>query len=162
MAKTGASQEVHEARVLHEAAEHATTHADRGVGRSHFWRHFVQMLVAMIVGMAVLGVPFRAILGALGYTWSEAVARLPEVVCVVMTFNMAVGMAAWMRFRGHGWRASAEMTVAMYTATAITLAMYWLHVISSDPLIGVMHVLMVPAMLFAMLYRRAEYAYSHH
>jgi hypothetical protein len=163
VAKTGASQEVIPVHVLHEAAEdHTSAHADRGVRRSHFWRHFVQMIVAMIVGMAVLGVPSRAVLGALGYTWDEAVVRFPEIVCVVMTFNMAVGMVVWMRFRGHGWGASAEMTAAMYAATAITLAMFWLHIISSDPLIGLMHVLMVPAMLFAMLYRRDEYAYSHH
>lgn len=163
MAKASASQEVTPVHVLHEAAEgHTTAHADRGARKSQFWRHFVQMILAMVVGMAVLGVPFRAILGALGYSWDEAVIRFTEIVCVVMTFNMAVGMVAWMRFRGHGWRASAEMTAAMYAATAITLAMFWLHIISVDPLIGVMHVLMVLAMLFAMLYRRDEYAYSHH
>jgi hypothetical protein len=163
MAKIGVSREVASALALHEAAEeHTTAYANRGVRKSHFWRHFVQMLVAMIVGMAAFGVPFRAILGAFGYTWDEAVVRFPEIVCVVMTFNMAVGMVVWMRFRGHGWWASAEMTAAMYAATAITLAMFWLHIISSDPLIGLMHVLMVPAMLFAMLYRRDEYAYSHH
>ena len=50
----------------------------------------------------------------------------------------------------------------MYAATALTLAMFWLHVPSEDPLIGLMHVFMVPAMLFTMLYRRDEYAYGHH
>lgn len=164
MAKIGVSRRVASDHAQHEAADdHTTAQADRGARtKAHFWRHFVQMILAMAVGMAVLGIPFRAILGALGYSWDEAVIRFPEIVCVVMTFNMAVGMVAWMRFRGHGWRASAEMTAAMYAATAITLAMFWLHIISSDPLIGVMHVLMVPAMLFAMLYRRDEYAYSHH
>lgn len=163
MADIGVSRRVASAHAQHEAAEDYTTaQAGRGARKTHFWRHFVQMILAMVVGMAVLGVPFRAILGALGYSWDEAVIRFPETVCVVMTFNMAVGMVVWMRFRGHGWRASVEMTAAMYAATAITLAMFWLHIISSDPLIGVMHVLMVPAMLFAMLYRRDEYAYSNH
>lgn len=163
MAKIGVSRRVASDHAQHEAAEdHTTTQADRGARKSHFWRHFVQMILAMLVGMAVLGVPFRAILRALGYSWDEAVVRFPEIVCVVMTFNMAVGMVAWMRFRGHGWRASAEMTAAMYAATAITLGMFWLDIISSDPLIGVMHVLMVPVTLLAMLYRRDEYAYSHH
>lgn len=162
MAKTGSSRGGASAQAHHEGAEHSTAHVVRDVRTSHFWKHFVQMIVAMLVGMAVLGMPFRAILGAFGYTWSEAVARIPEIVCVVMTLNMAVGMVAWMRLRGHGWRASAEMTAAMYAATAIALAMYWLHVISHEPLIGLMHVLMLPAMLFAMLYRHEEYADPHH
>jgi hypothetical protein len=50
----------------------------------------------------------------------------------------------------------------MYAATAVTLGMFWLHIISVDPLIGLMHILMLPAMLLAMLYRRDEYAYAHH
>jgi uncharacterized membrane protein HdeD (DUF308 family) len=129
--------------------------------KSHFWRHFVEMVVAMFVGMAVLRVPFRAVLGAFGYSWEEAVTRLPEIVCVVMTFNMAVAMVAWIRYRGHGWRASAEMTGAMYVATAVALGMFWLHLIAANPTLGLMHVLMLPAMLALMFYRRDEYAYVH-
>jgi hypothetical protein len=162
MAKVAASQEDASVHVHHRTAEDRTVAGGESrVGKSHFWRHFVQMLIAMIVGMAVLGVPFRAILGALGYSWDEAVNRFPEIVCVVMTFDMGVGMVAWMRYRGHGWRASAEMTAAMYTATGTALAMFWMHIISSDPLIGLMHVLMLPAMLIAMLSRREEYSYAH-
>jgi hypothetical protein len=161
MASTGVSQEV-SARAHHEAADDHGRRADQGIRKSRFWRHFVEMIVAMVVGMAVLGVPCRAILASLGYTWDEAVARFPEMVCVVMTFNMSAGMVTWMRLRGHGWRASVEMTLAMYAATAITLGMFWLHTISEDSLIGLMHVLMVPAMLFTMLYRRHEYANAHH
>jgi flagellar biosynthetic protein FliP len=137
-------------------------HVGHAAQKSHFWRHFAEMIVAMLLGMIVLGVPFRAILGGLGYTWDEAVERFPAVICVVMTFDMAVGMVAWMRFRGHAWRACAEMTVAMYVATAITLGMFWLHIIPADMLIGWLHILMVPAMLFAMLYRHDGYAYAHH
>jgi uncharacterized membrane protein YhaH (DUF805 family) len=161
MAKTGVSHDT-AAHVHFGAIEDHAAHAGHRAGTSHFWWHLVQMIIAMLAGMAVLGVPFRAILGSLGYTFEQAVARFPEIVCLVMTFNMAVGMVAWMRFRGHGWRASAEMTGAMYAATAVTLGMFWLHIISVDPLIGLMHILMLPAMLLAMLYRRDEYAYAHH
>lgn len=161
MAKTDVSQDA----LPHpqQGAPHArVTHADRAIGKSRFWRHFVEMVIAMVVGMAVLGLPLRAIFASLGFTWDEAVARFPEIACIFMTLNMAIGMVAWMRLRGHGWRASVEMTLAMYAATAIALGMLWQHVISEDLLFGLMHVLMVPAMLLAMLYRREEYAYGHH
>jgi flagellar biosynthetic protein FliP len=161
MASTGVSHEG-PARAHPEAATaDATAHADHVPGKSHFWRHFVEMTVAMVVGMAVLGMPFRAILASFGYTWDEASARFPEIVCAAMTFNMAVGMVAWMRYRGHGWRTTTEMTLAMCAATAVALGMFWLHIVSEDPLIGLMHVLMLPAMLIAMLSRREEYSYAH-
>ena len=150
------------ARAGHEAAVgHPAAHGDRVAGKSHFWRHFVQMILAMMVGMAVLGLPFRAVLGSLGYTRDQAFARFPEIVCVVMTFNMAVGMVVWMRFRGHGWRTTAEMTLAMSAATAVALGLFGSHIVSEEPLIGLMHVLMLPAMLAAMLLRREEYSYAH-
>ena len=53
------------------------------------------------------------------------------------------------------------MTFAMSAATAIAVAMFWLHIVSEEPLIGLMHVLMLPAMLAAMLLRREEYAHAH-
>jgi hypothetical protein len=150
------------ARVGQETADgHAVAQGDHIVGKSHFWRHFVGMVIAMMVGMAVLGLPFRAVLDWLGYTRDEAFVRFPEIVCVVMTFNMVVGMVVWMRFRGHGWRTTAEMSLAMCAATVIALSMFWLHIVSEDPLIGLMHVLMLPTMLAAMILRREEYAHAH-
>jgi len=137
---------------------HGPTRTKRRNGARAFWLHYAQMVLAMVVGMAVLGIPFRAILRAQGYSWDQAIARLTVVVCLVMTFNMAVAMVAWMRFRGHGWRACAEMTGAMYVATAIALGMWWVHLISADTTIGMMHVLMLPAMLGVMLYRTEEYS----
>lgn len=161
MVRTRASQEGH-ARAGHEATDgQVAAHGDHGAAKPHFWRHFVGMVFAMMVGMAVLGLPFRAVLGSFGYTRDEAIARFPEIVCVVMTFNMAVGMIVWMRFRGHGWRTTAEMSLAMSAATAVALGMFWLHIVSEEPLIGLMHILMLPAMLAAMLLRREEYSYAH-
>src|SRR5512134_1431155 len=112
MDKIAASKKDPSIHMLHAAADgHPAAHGDRVAGKSHFWRHFVGMVIAMMVGMAVLGLPFRAVLGSFGYTRDEAFARFPEIVCVVMTFNMAVGMVVWMRLRGHGWRTTAEMTL---------------------------------------------------
>jgi uncharacterized membrane protein YhaH (DUF805 family) len=158
MAKVGVA---HHASGDLKAAGGEATHGKPSSSRPRFWRHFVEMIVAMVVGMAVLGMPSRALLASLGYTFDEAVASFPAFVCLAMTFNMSVGMVAWMRHRGHGWRAMAEMTLAMYAATALALGMLWLHIISDDPLLGLMHALMVPAMLLAMLARRAEYAEAH-
>ena len=150
------------ARAGHEAADgHAAAHGDHVGGKPHLWRHFVEMVIAMMVGMAVLGLPFRAALGSFGYTRDEAFARFPEIVCLVMTLNMAVGMVVWMRFRGHGWRTTAEMILAMSAATAVALGRFWSHIVSEEPLIGLMHLLMLPAMLVAMLSRREEYSYGH-
>ena len=161
MASTGVSHEG-PARTDHEATRRRlTTHGDHVPRQSHFWRHFVQMVIAMVVGMAVLGFPFRAVLGSFGYTRNEALDRFPEIVCLVMTFNMAVGMVAWMRLRGHPWRMTVEMTLAMCVATMVALAMFWLHIIAADPMIALMHVLMLPAMLAVMLRRREEYAHAY-
>jgi uncharacterized membrane protein YhaH (DUF805 family) len=161
MARTGVPRQS-PGRTRHEAAtEHSTVHGDHVLRRSRFWRHFVEMVIAMVVGMAVLGFPFRAILGSFGYTRDEAFDRFPEIVCLVMTFNMAVGMVAWMRLRGHPWRATAEMTLAMSVATTVALGMFWLHIVDADPMIALMHVLMLPAMFVAMVRRREEYSYAH-
>ena len=160
MVRTHASHEG-PARADHEAAGPALAHAEHDAGKPHFWRHFVEMIIAMLVGMAVLALPFRAVLGSFGYTRDEAVARFPEIVCIVMTFNMAAGMTVWMRFRGHDWRMTGEMILAMSAATAVALGMFWSHLLSEEPLIGLMHVLMLPAMLGAMLLRREEYTYAH-
>lgn len=161
MARTGVSHE-RPARTDHEAVgRRLTTHGVHVPGRSRFWRHFVEMAIAMVAGMALLGFPFRAILGSFGFTRDEAFVRFPEIVCLVMTFNMAVGMVVWMRLRGHPWRMTVEMTLAMCAATAVALGMFWLHIVAADPMIGLMHVLMLPAMLIAMLSRRKEYSYAH-
>ena len=161
MARTSVSHGA-PARAHREAAtEHTTAHADHLPHRFHFWRHFVEMVIAMVAGMALLGFPFRAILGSFGFTQDEAFLRFPEIVCFVMTFNMAVGMVAWMRLRGHPWRMTVEMTLAMCVATTVALGMFWLHIIAADPMIALMHVLMLPAMLAVMLRRREEYAHAY-
>jgi hypothetical protein len=151
------SREVADHRISAGEHEHPAGAKGHG-GAKAFWLHYVQMVLAMLVGMAVLGIPFRAILKVQGYSWEDAVTQLTAIVCVVMTFNMAVAMVAWMRFRGHSWRASAEMTGSMCLATAVTLALFWASMISADMTIGMMHVLMLPAMLGAMLDRRLEYS----
>lgn len=118
------------------------------------------MVLAMMVGMAVLGMIERVICAALGQAgffddhdglWAP-----------LMAMNMTVGMAAWMRYRGHGWAPIGEMSAAMFAPVALLIAPFWAGVVSGDTLLGGTHMLMIPAMVLAMLHRRDEYAEHHH
>src|SRR5512141_1949235 len=95
--------------------EKTTAHvpASRGlpwkVGR--FLLHLLEMLLAMIAGMGLFHwlaslVPASSPLAAVGEPGTDLHA-------IGMNLFMVVPMLAWMIVRGHGWRHSAEMGVAM-------------------------------------------------
>lgn len=131
------------------AAHHGSR---RGIGR--FLGHFGEMAAAMMIGMAVPGMPLRALqVAVLG----PESAGVPELRALGMAASMTVAMVAWMRFRGHSWRASAEMAAAMMVPTVALLPLLWLDLVSGRTLVAVGHGVMLPAMLAAMLYRRREY-----
>lgn len=114
-----------------------------------FVLHFAEMAVAMVVGMV-----------ALGPLWSLAwpgLADLTVASVLVMATNMTIGMGLWMRFRRHGWAPIAEMSAAMYVPFLILLVPYAFGAISGAALMMGGHLLMLPAMLAAMLWRRHEY-----
>jgi flagellar biosynthetic protein FliP len=76
---------------------------------------------------------------------------------------MTIPMVAWMRYRGHGWRASSEMTAAMFVPTFAALALGWTGVLDdAHAQMGVQHVVMFPAMILVMLLRRDEYTGHAH
>ena len=136
-----------------------TTAEPRRTERYNLVRHFLEMVLAMLVGMAVLGAVVQVICAALGHSgfFTDHVGlRAP-----LMTMNMTIGMAVWMRHRGHGWAPIAEMSAAMFVPLAVLIGPFWAGVLSGGGLLGVMHVLMVPAMVIAMLHRRDEYAHGH-
>ena len=108
--------------------------------------HYLQMLAAMVVGMVVLG-PLAMLVGDVGV----------EVGALLMATAMTVGMTAWMAWRRHSWRAVVEMGAAMYLSFVVLMPLHWLGVLSGDGLMLLGHVLMLPAMALAMLYRRSEY-----
>jgi flagellar biosynthetic protein FliP len=117
----------------------------------HVVRHYLEMVVAMVVGMAVLGP-----------VWNLAWPGLPAHIVVeslVMATDMAIGMGAWMRFRGHSWSAIAVMSAAMYLPFLVLLPPFWAGAITGGTLMGAGHVLMLPAMALAMLWRRSEYVH---
>ncbi|RBY82049.1 hypothetical protein DQ238_05415 [Geodermatophilus sp. TF02-6] len=125
-------------------------HTPRARRTWHLVRHYLEMVVAMVVGMVVPG-PLEDLL------WPELGDRV-DVHVFVMATNMALGMGAWMRFRGHSWVAIAEMSAAMYVPFAVLLAPYWAGAVSGSFLFTAGHVLMLPAMALAMLWRLDEYS----
>ena len=119
-----------------------------------FIRHYLEMLVAMFVGMAVLG-------GGLALAGVDI--GPVELSLLWMAFTMSVPMVAWMRYRGHGWRPSGEMTASMFIPSLAAIVLLWMGVVEDHgALMGIQHVAMFPAMLVAMLVRREEYAGHAH
>lgn len=125
----------------------------------NFVRHFVEMIVAMIVGMAVLGVLVSLIFALLGH---EDLRHYAALRALLMATYMTVGMTIWMRYRGHDWPRVGEMGVAMFAPFATLLVPFWAGVIGDASLLAGGHVLMLPAMLGVMFYRREEYTQHHH
>jgi hypothetical protein len=125
---------------------------------SQFVRHYLEMVVAMVVGMVALG-PLWTL--ALDAARTPAVLDRPELNALVMATNMTVAMSAWMRYRGHGWRATAEMAAAMYVPFLVLFPPLWLGVIDSGTMVVAGHVLMLAAMAGVMLLRPHEYVHNH-
>jgi hypothetical protein len=135
------------------------THPAGGHGRWRFLRHYLEMVAAMMVGMVVLGAALRGVLALAGL---EVPTRYPELAALEMAFTMSVGMAAWMRHRGHRWASTLEMAGAMFAPTVALVPLLWLGVISGDTLLVLEHLAMLPLMYLVMVRRRAEYGGPPH
>ncbi len=127
----------------------------------HFARHYVEMLAAMFLGMVVLGAPALAALGAAGLSSTELHNELPAAMLLGMGVTMTAPMVGWMRHRGHGWQPSAEMAASMLIPTLGVMALLWAGLVTDiGALMTILHVVMLPSMLVAMLLRRDEYSHS--
>jgi flagellar biosynthetic protein FliP len=113
-----------------------------------FIRHFLEMLAAMVLGMLLLEPLWPTI-------------DRVELQALVMATNMTIGMAALMAVRRHAWPGIVEMSAAMYAPFIILFVPYWTGLITAGGLFQLGHLLMLPAMLLAMLHRRAEYTAAH-
>jgi hypothetical protein len=128
-----------------------------------FALHYVEMVVAMFAGMAVLGLPLGWALAAMGSGWGELRADAPALHLLGMAATMTLPMVAWMRFRGHGGRASGEMALSMVLPALAVVALLWVGLVEDlGTLLVAEHVAMLLAMLGAMLLRPAEYAGHAH
>lgn len=124
----------------------------------HFVRHYLEMVVAMFVGMFALGMPLAALLGAAGIDVSAWQTDARELLLIGMAFTMSVPMAAWMRYRGHGWAPVWEMTASMFVPSFAAIGLLWGGMVEdSEALLLVQHVGMLPSMLAVMLFRLDEY-----
>jgi flagellar biosynthetic protein FliP len=128
-----------------------------------FSGHWFEMVVVMMLGMCILGCLFSALhllLFGSGYAaaWRDHVA----LAAFGMAFNMTVPMVLWMRFRGHSWQRGAEMAVTMNLPLLPLLMLYGVGAIPAGSVLGLQMLLMLPAMVGAMLYRKEEYTAPHH
>jgi hypothetical protein len=115
-------------------------------------RHYVEMVVAMFAGMLVLG-GLRAVLGL-----TTSFEDQPGTSYLLMAIDMSVGMAVWMRYRGHGWAGTLEMCAAMFVPLLL-VPLVWAGAMAAMTFMGVAHVVMLVAMLAVLLRRRAEYSH---
>jgi|tagenome__1003787_1003787.scaffolds.fasta_scaffold20641064_3 hypothetical protein len=118
----------------------------------NFIRHYIEMVIAMLVGMAVLGAPAGLVVDY------HATAQMLGAMAITMT----VPMAAWMRYRGHGWAPTAEMSAAMILPALGVMGLFTADLVTDvGALMLLEHVVMLAAMLGAMLLRRDEYTHHH-
>lgn len=135
----------------------------RPVITRRFAMHYVEMVVAMLLGMVVLGIPAEWALGAVGSGWERLTDDAPAAMLALMAFTMTVPMCAWMVFRGHGARPTAEMAAAMIVPTIGVIALLDVGAVTeTGTLLVVEHVAMLAGMFLAMAARPGEYAHHHH
>ncbi|HEU5156212.1 MAG TPA: hypothetical protein VFU43_04395 [Streptosporangiaceae bacterium] len=123
-----------------------------------FALHYAEMVIAMIAGMMIFGALEAAVLKLAGLSYSAD--TQPILAATMMTVYMALGMALWMRVRGHDGRAVLEMSGVMFVPAAVLGPLQWAGLLSGDALLAIMHAAMFPLMLAVMFRRRAEYAGS--
>jgi hypothetical protein len=120
------------------------------------------MVGVMMFGMVALGAAFGAFHElAFGSGFAAAWRDHVGLAAFAMAFNMTVPMVLWMRYRGHSWERGGEMAAAMNLPLLPAFMLYGLGVIPSEGVLGLQMMLMIPAMLGAMVYRKEEYSAAH-
>jgi hypothetical protein len=134
----------------------------QGKKARRFLRHFFEMVVVMMLGMVALGAAFGAFHQlALGSGYANAWRDHVGLAAFAMAFNMTVPMVLWMRYRGHSWERGGEMALAMNLPLLPAFVLYGFGAIPARGVLGMQMMLMIPAMLGAMLYRKEEYSSPH-
>ena len=128
----------------------------------HFARHYAEMVLVMFLGMAVLGPPAGLALGLFDSGWSELREDAPAAMLLLMDATMTVPMAAWMRWRGHGWRPTNEMSASMIVPTLAVIGLDFAGVMNDvGTMLLVEHVAMLLGMFAVMALRPSEYSKHH-
>jgi hypothetical protein len=118
----------------------------------HFIRHYVEMVVVMFAGMALLWAPADLLVDT----------EPPGAMLGTMAFTMTAPMIPWMRWRGHQWRPTLEMTASMVVPALAVLALLAVGIGHLGVLFAIEHVAMLGGMLAVMLVRRDEYVHRGH
>jgi hypothetical protein len=149
-------------RIKNAAATRSSVGPRRGSTRL-FVRHYVQMVLVMLAGMALLFPPTEGVLRVMGSGTVDLQRDAPAAALLGMALGMSASMMAWMRLRGHAWRPSLEMVVAMTAPGLGVVALLASSLVEEfDVLLMVEHVVMLLSMLAVMLLRRDEYARHVH
>ena len=137
---------------------------DQRQGRQarRFLRHLLEMIAVMMLGMCVLGAAWGAFHEVVfGSAFADAWRDYVVLAAFAMAFNMTVPMVLWMRYRGHNWERGGEMAAAMNLPLLPLLVLYALDLIPAQAVLALQMMLMIPAMVLAMLYRKEEYSAPH-
>jgi hypothetical protein len=117
------------------------------------------MCAAMCMGGVILnGLVFVAGPALLGY--SDLRQEATELALLVIAFNYALPMAAWMRFRGMAWRPTLEMSGATIGLAVVMIGLDWLDVVQQNSVRGWVFGFCGPAcvvMVIVMLFRLGLY-----
>lgn len=127
------------------------------IGR--FAAHVLEMCMAMCLGAVTLNVMIWGGAALLGYT--DLTQQFPELSALIIALTLSMPMAAWMRFRGHDWHHTIEMSGATALVGVLLIGGFWLGVISQHGLIEWQIRLACPVMVAVMLLRAGFYCQTH-
>ena len=129
-----------------------------GASKRAFGRHFAEMLLAMFIGMGVLGGLAELAFAAAGSDLSD---QSTELRVLLMGVYMTAPMVAWMAYRGHDRLRNLEMAASMVVPSLLVAALAWAGTLEIGSAMGVLHAIMIPAMLAVMIWRYEDYAHPH-
>ena len=92
-----------------------------------FLAHLGEMCLAMCVGAVILNLMVFRGAALIGYP--DLYQRFPELSTLWIALTLSVPMAAWMRFRGHDWRPTLEMSGATIVVWVLLIGIYWLGIL---------------------------------
>ena len=126
----------------------------------YFIWHLLEMCLTMCLGGIALNVLFFLSAAKIGYP--NLLERFPEFSLLAIGINLAVPMAAWMRFRGHEWRPTLEMASTSVILSILLIGAAWLGIITESSRLEWLTRLACPVMLIPMLFRLDVYTGHHH
>jgi hypothetical protein len=137
------------AMTTHTLRTTAARRATSGGGQGwHYVRRCFEMVAAMVAGMLTLAPIERLV-------WPELTTRA-DVGVLVLATSMSIGLAAWMRVRGHRWRDIAETSALIHLPFVALLVPFWSGEIDECTALSWGPLLTVPAMALALLLRPVE------